>query len=177
MKHVEQGIDRKVYYDAAKTVVERTGKKTYMYTRRLLERLRQEGYLTIVLSMSTGALIKPLAEMYRIDIAVCNEEMYDEITGVFKGLSIRERGISKGHLLQEIVQEYSLDTAQSYAVGDTASDASILEMVGHPIAFNPDRTLQQIAISNGWKIVVERKNALYELEYTDGTYLLNIPDA
>jgi phosphoserine phosphatase len=48
-------------------------------------------------------------------------------------------------------------------VGDTESDAPMLEIVENPIAFNPNFDLKQIAETKGWKIIVEKKDVIYDL--------------
>ena len=49
----------------------------------------------------------------------------------------------------------------------------MLEAVKHPIAFNPDQKLYDIAVKQGWQIVIERKNVIYTLEKKqDGLYVL-----
>jgi phosphoserine phosphatase len=48
----------------------------------------------------------------------------------------------------------------------------MLEAVEQPIAMNPSQKLFDHAQKHGWKIVVERKNMIYELEDRDGSYVL-----
>ena len=56
------------------------------------------------------------------------------------------------------------DWKNSVAVGDSATDISMLELVGKPIAFNPDGVLVDFAKKHGWRIVVERKNIVYDVK-------------
>jgi hypothetical protein len=51
-------------------------------------------------------------------------------------------------------------------------DIELLEMVQNPIAFNPNTDLFEYAKSKNWKIVIERKNVIFELEKQDGKYIL-----
>jgi phosphoserine phosphatase len=51
----------------------------------------------------------------------------------------------------------------SYGLGDTESDAPFLEIVENPIAFNPNYNLKKIAEEKGWRIVVEKKDVIYEI--------------
>lgn len=48
----------------------------------------------------------------------------------------------------------------------------MLEIVEEAIAFNPSEKLFWHATRKGWKIVVERKNHVYELIQRNGTYVL-----
>jgi phosphoserine phosphatase len=49
-------------------------------------------------------------------------------------------------------------------MGDTLSDVGFLEMVQTPIAFNPNRSLFEVARRSNWPIVVERKDVVYNLQ-------------
>ena len=48
----------------------------------------------------------------------------------------------------------------------------MMELVEQPIAFNPDQKLYARARNESWKIVIERKNVIYEMEPHGTTYLL-----
>jgi hypothetical protein len=52
---------------------------------------------------------------------------------------------------------------QNSSVGreDTLSDVGFLELVWTPIAFNPNRSLFEVAQRRGWPIAVERKDVSY----------------
>jgi phosphoserine phosphatase len=52
-------------------------------------------------------------------------------------------------------------------------DYAILKHVQNPIVFNPARELFEKSKEHGWKIVVERKNVIYELSKKDDNYILN----
>jgi phosphoserine phosphatase len=49
-------------------------------------------------------------------------------------------------------------------VGDTEGDVAFLELVTEPIAFNPNKELYRHAKRMGWKVVVERKDVIYEIK-------------
>jgi len=52
----------------------------------------------------------------------------------------------------------------------------MLELVENPIAFNPDKNLFEIAKTHKWKVVIERKNMIFQLEYKNGNYVLEQSD-
>ena len=80
-------------------------------------------------------------------------------TGEVLEVPIRDkRAVLKKYLL-----EHNMKLVGSVGVGDGESDASFLEMVSRPICFNPNRNLYKIAKRKGWKIVVERKDVIYEM--------------
>ena len=73
------------------------------------------------------------------------------------------RSTEKPIALAELVAKHGLSYDESIAVGDSESDIPMLEAVSTPIAFNPTKALYEHARAAGWKIVVERKNVVYEL--------------
>lgn len=71
-----------------------------------------------------------------------------------------------------MVSKHKCTYEGSVAVGDSQGDNKMLELVETPIAFNPEVKLFELAKDKGWKVVVERKNMIYELENRDGKYEL-----
>lgn len=143
--------------------------QVYTYTRDLLSDLKQKGYILIAISGSHQELVEQIAKEYGFDI--WQGSTYERQDGRFTGEAVIASSDKKTRL-QQIITDSNLVLAGSYAVGDSQSDAPMLEMVENPIAFNPDQKLYKIAKEQGWKIVVERKNVIYKLEARDGKYLL-----
>lgn len=143
--------------------------QTYAYTRRLVQQLKQQGYLLFAVSGSQAEIVSRLAQYHGFDAAIGAEFVQSD--GVFTGEVITPVHNKKAALTQ-LVHQHGATFAGSYAVGDSPSDAAMLEMVEHPIAFNPDRDLFELAKKAGWDIVVERKNVIYELMPHDGSYIL-----
>jgi phosphoserine phosphatase len=70
------------------------------------------------------------------------------------------------------VEKYGATFAGSIAIGDSESDIAMLELVERPIAFNPSKGLFKEAQKQGWPVVLERKNMIYELENRGNEYVL-----
>jgi len=71
--------------------------------------------------------------------------------------------MNKASILTRAVEKENLTLKGSVGVGDTESDVSMLSLVEDAIAFNPNRALYRHASQKLWKIVVERKDVIYEL--------------
>jgi phosphoserine phosphatase len=80
--------------------------------------------------------------------------------------------MDKDKALKQMVEKHHLSWPDSVAIGDSATDIKMLELVENPIAFNPESRLFKVAKSRGWPIVVERKNVIYELEKSTNGYHL-----
>lgn len=149
------------YEEAASRVLEKKAENVYIYTRDLLNRLNSEGYFTIAISGSQHELVEPFACRYGFDMWV--GQQWERGGEYFTG-SVTKTHTGKDKIIKRLIKEYDLTLTDSYAVGDSNGDSGMLSIVDHPIAFNPTHELLEKALTNGWKIVVERKNISLELE-------------
>jgi len=157
---------------AADKILSRSGKNVYVYTRSLIEDLRKKGYTLIAISGSQHEIVTRFASLWQFDIAL--GQINDSVNGTYTGTIPDGKLVvtRKGELLQKIVDEHGLLWKDSVGVGDSLSDASMLALVDHPIAFNPSDDLFAVAKQHGWNVVIERKNMTYELEQKNGIYVL-----
>lgn len=154
---------------AAQKVIEEHKNQVYSYTRNLIKTLQKQGYFLLAISGSQAELVAKIAEHYGFDDYVGSQ--YKHKNNRFTGEHIIPSQDKKG-VLHSLISKHALSLRGSVAVGDSLSDAAMLEIVETPIAFNPDQQLFDRALSSGWKIVVERKNVVYTLEHHGGSYVL-----
>ena len=164
-----KGVDEADYNAIVQDVYDEYKDQTFTYTRDLIRDLKARGYTLLAISGSQHEIIDKLATHHGFDVAV--GATLEQIDGKYSG-AISTPIFDKAAVLKQLIAEHGLTTEGSYAVGDSKSDAPMLEMVQNPIAFNPDRAFFEIAKQRGWKVVVERKNMVYELEPNLGGYLL-----
>lgn len=143
--------------------------QVYNYTRGLAATLKNKSYVLLAISGSHQELVKHIAQQYEFDdwIGTIYQREGDNFTG-----SKTVASLDKKKALQNLVNKHNLTYADSYGIGDSASDASFLEIVENPIAFNPDQQLFNMAKEKGWQIVLERKNVIYKLKGNNGKYIL-----
>lgn len=157
------------YLKAIDSLFERKKDIVHTYTRDLIKELKGQGYFLIAISGSQIEIVERFAKYYGFDDWV--GQIHEQVEGSFTGKSSKTfKG--KDTFLQKLIEKHNLDTTDSIAIGDSIGDASMLEMVEQPIAFNPEKLLYNHARERGWKIVVERKNVIYQLEHQDGHYVL-----
>lgn len=168
MEHDFAGIPVKEFENLATDAVDDLKNHQYRYTRDLIEQLRGKDYVLVAIS---GSLLQVLQiynrhlgfdDVYGSELAIEDGKFTDKVIG-------SKPYYDKAKAVQSYVQEHedvSLD--DSFAVGDTESDVGMLELVEHPIAFNPNRKLFEAADKHDWEIVVERKDMIYHL--SDGRY-------
>lgn len=155
--------------EAIENAFEQYKDQVYTYTRSLIAQLKKEGYLLFAISGSQSEIVDKIADYYGFESALGTE--YEIVGDEFTGKNVFHAQ-NKAIALRHLIEKFSLDISGSYAVGDSKSDISMLEMVENPIAFNPEDELLKHAKKHGWKVVVERKNVIYQLESHDGSYVL-----
>jgi hypothetical protein len=55
--------------------------------------------------------------------------------------------------VSELAKEEEIDLDRSFAYSDSINDLPLLELVGNPIALNPDRQLRAIARRRAWQVL------------------------
>lgn len=80
--------------------------------------------------------------------------------GVYTGSEVSVPVTNKAKALREHIDAGLATLEESVAIGDTASDISMLAMVTYPVAFNPDYELRQKAKASHWPIVTEKKDGI-----------------
>jgi len=155
---------------AIEKVIDEYKDQIYTYTRELIVSLKRENYLLFAISASQDEIVKRLARHYDFDEALGTA--YEVKDGHFTGKYDLLMSTRKPEKLKELVVRHGASWEGSIAVGDSESDIPMLSCVEQPIAFNPTKELFTHASKVGWKIVIERKNMVYELEPADGQYQL-----
>jgi phosphoserine phosphatase len=150
--------------------------EVYIFPKKLKEKLQSEGYMILAISGSRREEVKLFCEHHGFDDWIGQTWHRSEDGKSFTG-DIHATYKDKEVLLETLVKKHSLTYEDSYAIGDTTGDITILENVAHPIAFNPNPGLLTHAQQRGWDIVLERKSIAYTLQKgKDGTYLLGSTD-
>jgi HAD superfamily phosphoserine phosphatase-like hydrolase len=148
---------------ASKMVVSFHQDRTYVFAEKIIRKLRQENYHLIAISGSPIEIVREYDKLHLHFDAVFGSVYGLDNEDVYTGETHYEPVKNKGNLLKQYVFEHNLTLAGSYGMGDTESDASFLELVENPIAFNPNEDLKAIAEKKGWRIVVEKKDVIYDI--------------
>lgn len=170
---VVTSLSREQFDEAAKAVFDEYKDQVYTFTRDLIANLKKDGYLLFAISGSQTEIVKLIAKYYGFDDYIGS--VYEYKAGKFTGVK-EVAAWHKDKALKELVSTHSAVYKGSVAVGDSHSDIKMMDLVEKPLAFNPEGRLFDYAIKNRWKIVIERKNVIYELENKIGHYQLVTPD-
>jgi len=158
-----KGVPFEDVANAAGEVIEEKKDRVYRYTRDLIKDLKKQGYFLLAISHSP----RFIAEGFGFEAGFDKTYGFWYETGPsgnFTG-TIQDEDMmrNKAAILTRAIRKEELTLEGSIGVGDTESDIPMLEMVETPIAFNPNQKLLDHARKRGWKVVVERKDVIYEL--------------
>jgi HAD superfamily hydrolase (TIGR01490 family) len=119
---------------------------------RLLERHRERGEPSYIVSAALQEVVDAIAGALGFDGAlgtICEVE-----DGAYTGKSIRSlHGENKAVAVRELAHAKGIDLTTSTAYSDSHTDLPFLEVVGNPIAVNPDRALRRVAAARGWTVL------------------------
>jgi HAD superfamily hydrolase (TIGR01490 family) len=158
-----KGCSQKEVFKACQVLIPFHAKRTYIFAEKLIKKLRKEGYHLIAVSGSPIEVVEEYNRHYlKFDNVFGSIYTLDE-EKKYTGEAEFEPSRNKGHVIEQYVYEHKLTFEGSYGVGDTESDISLLHLVENPIAFNPNQNLKAVAEKENWRIVVEKKDVVYEV--------------
>lgn len=159
-----KGVHYGDFADVGRAVVAAQHRRVYRYTRDLIETLKADGYYIIAISQSPKTVLDDFCMQYGFD------KVYGRMYEIgpqdrFTGVVTDEHWIkNKANIVKRVMDHHPEFTLEgSVAVGDTEGDIPLLEMVDHPICFNPNLALYTHAMRMKWEVVVERKDVIYHL--------------
>ena len=119
----------------------------------LFEEHRAAGREVVIVSSSGEEVVGPIGEMLGVDRVIATRMVVAD--GKYTGdVAFYAYGENKAAAMKELAAQQGWDLAECWAYSDSATDAPMLEVVGHPVAVNPDRALRKEATERGWPVKV-----------------------
>lgn len=158
-----KGVSYKDFMDVGDRIVREEQYKIYRHTRDFIKTLKKQKYFLLAISQSPKGMLEKF----------CKNLGFDKVYGRLYELGPQDRMTgkiidlhliaNKANIVRRAIEKENLTLERSIGIGDTESDIPFLEMVETAICFNPNMKLYKAARRNGWKVVVERKDVIYEL--------------
>jgi HAD superfamily hydrolase (TIGR01490 family) len=127
--------------------------RLYPQAVELLLRHKGAGREVYIASSSPEDYLALLADELGIDgvIGTRAEVVDGRYTGRLEGPMVH--GPEKAARVRQLAAERDIDLARSFGYSDSVNDVPLLELVGNPVAMNPDLRLAAIARKRGWQVV------------------------
>ncbi|MEC5183283.1 HAD superfamily hydrolase (TIGR01490 family) [Cryobacterium sp. MP_3.1] len=91
----------------------------------------------------------------RLDLTGALGTKLATVDGIFTGQLVDGicHGGRKAVVARGLAEDRGIDLALCWAYSDSHNDIPLLELVGNPVAVNPDTTLRRYALARGWPIM------------------------
>ena len=145
----EQDRVRRIVEETLEAIVEPI---IYAEAADLIEQHRGEGRLTVIVSASPEEIVAPLGRFLGVDHVIGTRAEIDDEGRYTGGMSFYAYGPFKAEAMRAMAERLDIDLDASWAYSDSATDIPMLEVVGHPVAVNPDRVLARYAREREWEV-------------------------
>jgi putative phosphoserine phosphatase/1-acylglycerol-3-phosphate O-acyltransferase len=124
----------------------------YPEAERLVDEHLAESHVVAIVSGATAFVVRPIAD--RLGIEHILYTRLEVENGLFTGRVIEPICFEEGKIywLQQFIDEQRIDLAKSFFYTDSITDLPLLDLVGHPVATNPDPLLYRTAVKRRWPV-------------------------
>jgi putative phosphoserine phosphatase/1-acylglycerol-3-phosphate O-acyltransferase len=124
----------------------------YPEAERLVAEHVAESHVVAIVSGATTFVVRPIAARLGIEHSLYTRLEVEN--GCFTGRVIEPICFEEGKIywLQQFIDEQGIDLAKSYFYSDSITDLPLLDLVGHPVATNPDPLLYRTAVKRRWPV-------------------------
>lgn len=128
-----------------------TLRRIYPDGMRRIREHKRAGHRVLLLTGALDVVVEPLAELLEVEVDCAHLLVKDgRLTGDLQAPP--PAGEARGTLLEEYAARNGVVLAESFAYADSLSDLPMMELVGTPVAVNPDARLSQVAGQRGWRV-------------------------
>ncbi len=125
----------------------------YAEALALIDEHRRAGRKVIIISSSPFEVVKPLGTHLGVDEVIATRSQVGP-DGKYTGeLEFYAYAGGKAEAIRMMADRDGISLADSYAYSDSATDAPMLEAVGHPVVVNPDKELRELAEKRDWQVM------------------------
>lgn len=119
---------------------------------REIEKAKQDGFHTILLSGSYNQFLVRIAEYLEIDTVIGTPIQFKDGYYDSDHAPAMISGLTKVKRLEAHFNDHVINWEESVAYADSYSDLDILKRVGRPIVVRPDKGLSEIASQKNWQL-------------------------
>ena len=125
--------------------------KSFPAAIRRVREHRALGHRTVLITGALDFVVEPLKPLFD-DIVSASLDVGPD--GRYNGqmLQVPPTGESRASALFDYARTHDLDLAEAVAYADSSNDLPMLEVVGFPVAVNPETRLASLARKRGWLI-------------------------
>lgn len=148
-----KGIKESDFFKLGEDVYENHLSNTiYPESRALIASHLEKGHKVVIISAATIYQINPIAKELNIKDIFCTkmEVRRGKFTGNIEEMCWAE---GKANAARKFAKANKIELSKSFFYTDSIDDYPLLEIIGNPVATNPDSKLSQLAFENNWPIL------------------------
>lgn len=135
------------------TIEEVADPLVYAEALTLIDQHKREGRKVVIVSASPEQIVRPLGRYIGVTDFIATKVKTDAAGFFLPELELYAMGEGKVDAIRQLADREDLDLENSYAYSDSVTDLPMMEMVGNPVAVNPDKELRAIAEERVWPIL------------------------
>ncbi len=119
----------------------------------VIDEHKRQGRRVFLVSASPEEIVRPLGRHIGIDDIIATRVRTDDEGRFLPELERYAMGPGKAEAMLDLAQREDIDLLESYAYSDSVTDLPMMEIVGHPVAVNPEKDLRKVAEERDWPIL------------------------
>jgi HAD superfamily hydrolase (TIGR01490 family) len=124
----------------------------YAEALELFDEHHAAGRKVVIVSSAPTEVVGPLTEFLGADDAIGTRADVDADGNYTGELEFYAYGAHKADAVRKLAAREYINLPMSYAYSDSITDLPMLEVVGHPVAVNPDKELARVAGEREWEV-------------------------
>ena len=147
------GHDAETLHSLAPQVIEEVLPRVRPEAQALLDMHAEAGRDVWIVSASPVEIVAELARALDLTGGLGTES--EVVNGVYTGNLAGPfcYGEGKAQVVRDVVAERGYELHDCFAYSDSASDLPLMQLVGNPVAVNPDGPMMSVAHRRGWPVV------------------------
>jgi HAD superfamily hydrolase (TIGR01490 family) len=137
--------------DSVEMLSEMILSKSFPAAIRRVREHKALGHRTVLITGALDFVVEPLAPLFD-DIVAASMSVDEQGRYTGQMIDVPPTGESRASILIDFAAANDIDLKESVAYADSSSDLPMLEVVGFPVAVNPETRLSAIARKRGWLV-------------------------
>jgi len=142
---------KQIEQDSAEMLSQLILTKSFPAAIRRVREHRALGHRTVLITGALDFVVEPLRPLFD-DIVSASLAVGDDGRYLGQMVDVPPTGESRASALYDYAATHDLDLAEAVAYADSSNDLPMLEVVGFPVAVNPETRLASLARKRGWLV-------------------------
>jgi HAD superfamily hydrolase (TIGR01490 family) len=155
------------------TIEEVAAPLVYAEALFLIDEHKRQGRRVFLVSASPEEIVRPFGRYIGVDEIIATRVKSDAHGKYLPELELYAMGPGKAEAITRLAERDNIDLAGSYAYSDSGTDLPMMEIVGNPVAVNPEKDLRKVAEERDWPILEFQRPVSLQTKMPKSTQLMS----